>query len=140
MEKNMEFDKVFNLGEVKIELSDLRDLKEEVEAELSSLSRELENFEKKKTIALDSLNDLVSAVEKKDNAICSKTSDEYLALCEEAVSKETICLKHVSNYDNEAHKKCKERINLLSKKLSEVNKRISILRRKSNDSQNHYGN
>lgn len=131
MEKNMEFDKVFNPGEVKIELSDLRDLKEEVEAELSSLSRELENFEKKKTIALDSLNDLVSAVEKKDNAICSKTSDEYLALCEEAVSKETICLKHVSNYDNAAHKNCSERIKSLKKKLETINNRILTLRGKS---------
>lgn len=140
MEKNIKFDEVANYGEDKIELSDLRELKEKIEAELSVLSKQLEDYENQWTIAHDSLNELVEAIKKKEKAICSKTSDEYLALCEDVVSKKAICLEHVSNYDNEAHKNCKERINLLSKKLSEVNKRISILRRKSDDSQNHYGN
>lgn len=139
MDKNEKFEGVVNSGEDKIELSDLRELKEKIETELPILSKQLEDYEKQWTIAHDSLNELVEATKKREKAICSKTSDEYLALCEDVVSKEAICLKHVRNYDNEAHKKCKERINLLSKKLAEVNKRISILRRKSDDGQNNYG-
>lgn len=139
MDKNGKFDMEVNSFAQKTELSELKLLKSEIEEELSVLNKSLEKYEKQRQAGADSLREMIEVVRKKERAICSLTSDEYLALCKEVAEKESVCLSFVEQYEGESHKKCEVRIALLEKQLTDVEKRISILRGNLNDGQNNYG-
>lgn len=124
----------------KIELSELELNRDSAIEELKALKVRQEKLREETELIRKAINELIALENKKKNLICSITSDEYLQVCDECEKKsfETRILIEKNEIVITNLLDVREKIETLEALIKELNKEISVARRKVYDCKNHY--